>query len=109
MAEKFRIGVEYGSSRSSPQLPAKVKTFQTLAAHTNEGGKMAHSLRSGGSAAINIALVATGGLDMYWEIGCWPWDVCAGICILEEAGGRAFGGKTSSLSGDVDAELMGEY
>lgn len=30
---------------------------------------MAHSLRAGGSAACNIALVATGGLDMYWEIG----------------------------------------
>lgn len=30
---------------------------------------MAHSLRSAGSAAINIAFVASGGLDMYWEIG----------------------------------------
>lgn len=30
---------------------------------------MAHSLRSLGSAAINIAVVASGGLDMYWEIG----------------------------------------
>lgn len=64
-----RIGVEYGSNRLSPGLPSKVKTFQTLAADVKEGGKMAHSLRSVGSAAINIALVACGGLDMYWEIG----------------------------------------
>jgi myo-inositol-1(or 4)-monophosphatase len=56
--------VEYGSSRSAPQLPAKVKAFEKLAAHTKDGGKMVHSLRSAGTAAINIALVATGGLDM---------------------------------------------
>lgn len=53
----------------SPALPSKIRTFQTLAADTQEGGKMAHSLRSLGSAAINIAVVASGGLDMYWEIG----------------------------------------
>lgn len=61
--------MEYGSSRSSPTLPSKVKTFQTLAASKEEGGKMAHSLRSAGSAAINIALVASGGLDM-WVFIC---------------------------------------
>lgn len=58
------IGVEYGSSRTAPALPAKVNTFKTLAADKSEGGKMAHSLRSVGSAAINVALVASGGLDM---------------------------------------------
>lgn len=100
------IGIEYGSKRNSPTLPSKSKTFHTLAADVKEGGKMAHSLRAGGSAACNIALVATGGLDMYWEIGCWPWDVCAGICILEEAGGRCFGGKNTPLSGDHDRELI---
>lgn len=31
-----------------------------------EGGKMAHSLRSMGSAALNYAMVAQGGLDLYW-------------------------------------------
>jgi len=52
---------------------------------------MAHSLRSMGSAALNFAMVAQGGLDLYWEIGCWPWDVCAGIVIAEEAGGIVTG------------------
>ena len=46
-----------------------MKTFERLVAHTNSGGKMCHSLRSMGSAALNIAAVATGGLDLYWEIG----------------------------------------
>ncbi|UOH80197.1 hypothetical protein LQV05_002846 [Cryptococcus neoformans] len=100
------IGVEYGMSRSPPALPRKLAAFEKLTAHTDVGGKMCHSLRSMGSAALNIVLVASGGLDMYWEIGCWPWDVCAGICILEESGGRCFGAKTADLSGEVGAKLM---
>ncbi|WWC92364.1 uncharacterized protein L201_007321 [Kwoniella dendrophila CBS 6074] len=100
------IAVEYGSARSAPQLPSKVKTFQTLAGAPELGGKMCHSLRSMGSAALNIAAVASGGLDMYWEVGCWAWDVCAGICILREAGGVMFGPKTSTLSGDIDGDLL---
>lgn len=59
-----RIGVEYGMSRSPPALPRKVATFEKLTAHTDVGGKMCHSLRSMGSAALNIVLVASGGLDM---------------------------------------------
>ncbi|KAK1923256.1 hypothetical protein DB88DRAFT_494384 [Papiliotrema laurentii] len=100
------IAIEYGSSREAPALPAKIKTFEKLAAHTNSGGKMVHSLRSMGSAALNICAVATGGLDLYWEIGCWPWDVCAGFCILKEAGGGIFGGKTTELTGEPSAEIM---
>jgi myo-inositol-1(or 4)-monophosphatase len=46
-----------------------MRTFERLTAHTNSGGKMVHSLRSMGSAALNICYVATGGLDLYWEIG----------------------------------------
>ena len=46
-----------------------MKAFHNLGAHTDQGGKMVHSLRSMGSAALNIAMVASGGLDMYWEIG----------------------------------------
>ncbi|WVN89804.1 uncharacterized protein L203_105034 [Cryptococcus depauperatus CBS 7841] len=100
------IAVEYGSARSPPALPRKVATFEKLAAHTDVGGKMCHSLRSSGSSALNITLVASGGLDIYWDIGCWPWDVCAGICILEETGGRCFGAKTTDLTGEVDAKMM---
>jgi myo-inositol-1(or 4)-monophosphatase len=48
---------------------------------------MVHSIRSGGSAALNLVLVAAGQQDVFWEGGCWAWDVCAGWCILVEAGG----------------------
>ena len=48
---------------------------------------MVHGLRSFGSAALNLCGVASGGLDVYWEAGCWAWDVCAGWVILKETGG----------------------
>lgn len=42
-------------------------------------------------------MVAAGQLDLYWEIGCWSWDVCAGTIIAREAGGKVYG-ASSSLS-----------
>ena len=63
------VAAEWGSSREAPALPAKVKTFETLTAHTKLGGKMVHSIRSVGSAALNMCYVASGGIDIYWEIG----------------------------------------
>jgi len=52
---------------------------------------MTQGLRSLGSAALNLCAVAAGEMDVYWEAGCWAWDVCAGWVVLEEAGGRVMG------------------
>lgn len=46
------------------------------------------SVREMGSAAINLALVAAGRLDAFWELVLGPWDVAAGCLMVEEAGGR---------------------
>jgi myo-inositol-1(or 4)-monophosphatase len=46
-----------------------------------------HGVRRGGSAAIDLAYVAAGRLDGFWEIGLSPWDMAAGILLVEEAGG----------------------
>ncbi|ORX40970.1 hypothetical protein BD324DRAFT_612729 [Kockovaella imperatae] len=104
------IGVEYGSKREEPSMSRKSKVFHTLAAHPSLGGKHCHSMRLCGSAALNGCLVATGGLDIYWEIGCWPWDVCAASCIITEAGGAIFGSKDKmdSWNGEANAEFMME-
>jgi myo-inositol-1(or 4)-monophosphatase len=53
------------------------------------GGKggMVHGVRSLGSATMDLAYTAMGSFDIWWEGGCWEWDVAAGICLLEEAGG----------------------
>ena len=40
-----------------------------------------------GSAALDLAYVAAGRLDGFWERGLKPWDVAAGVLLVEEAGG----------------------
>jgi len=44
-------------------------------------------VRRGGSAAIDLAYVAWGRLDGYWERGLSPWDIAAGVVLVREAGG----------------------
>ena len=48
---------------------------------------MVHGIRSLGSATMDLAYTAMGSFDIWWQGGCWEWDVAAGICFLEEAGG----------------------
>lgn len=43
--------------------------------------------RRGGSAALDLAYVAAGRLDAYWEAGLKPWDIAAGCLLVQEAGG----------------------
>jgi myo-inositol-1(or 4)-monophosphatase len=47
-----------------------------------------HGVRRGGSAAIDLAYVASGRLDAFWEFGLNPWDMAAGTLLVTEAGGR---------------------
>ncbi len=47
-----------------------------------------HGVRRAGSAALDLAYVAAGRLDGYWEFSLNPWDTAAGVLLVEEAGGR---------------------
>ena len=61
-------------------------------------------IRRAGSAALDLAYVACGRLDGFWEIGLSPWDIAAGALLIEESGGRIsdFSGDQGHLaSGDV--------
>lgn len=49
---------------------------------------LTHGVRRGGSAAIDLAYVASGRLDGYWERGLSPWDLTAGVVLVEAAGGK---------------------
>jgi len=47
--------------------------------------------RRGGSAALDLAYVAAGRLDAYWESGLCSWDIAAGVLLVQEAGGMVTG------------------
>ncbi len=47
-----------------------------------------HGVRRAGSAALDLAYVAAGRLDAFWEFNLNPWDTAAGILLVEEAGGK---------------------
>jgi myo-inositol-1(or 4)-monophosphatase len=47
-----------------------------------------HGVRRAGSAALDLAYVAAGRLDAFWEFNLNPWDTAAGILLVTEAGGR---------------------
>jgi myo-inositol-1(or 4)-monophosphatase len=46
-------------------------------------------VRRPGSAALDLAYVAAGRVDAFFEIGLAPWDTAAGLLLIQEAGGRA--------------------
>jgi len=48
----------------------------------------AEDIRRTGSAALDLAYIAAGRLDGYWEAGLKPWDMAAGALLVREAGGR---------------------
>ena len=64
------------------------------------------AVRRDGSAALNLAYVACGRFDAYWEREIQPWDVAAAALFLTEAGGRLTsydGGPFDLWGGDVVA------
>jgi myo-inositol-1(or 4)-monophosphatase len=58
-------------------------------------------IRRFGAAALDMAYVAAGRFDGYWEAGCLPWDLAAGALIIKEAGGfiSPFNPKEDPLTG----------
>jgi myo-inositol-1(or 4)-monophosphatase len=62
----------------------------------------ARAVRRAGSAALDLAYVAAGRFDGFWEMHLHAWDVAAGYLLVEEAGGRIsdFDGKPAPSSGE---------
>jgi myo-inositol-1(or 4)-monophosphatase len=76
-------------------------------------------VRRAGSAALDLAYVAAGRMEAFWEFNLNPWDTAAGILLVEEAGGQVtdFSGNRYRLdsreilasNGLIHAELVGLF
>ncbi len=85
--------------RDQQYLDLYIETFRTLTTDTA-------GIRRAGSAAIDLAYVAAGRMDGFWEIALKPWDMAAGALLVQEAGGLCsdFGGGSDFLeSGNIIA------
>jgi myo-inositol-1(or 4)-monophosphatase len=79
--------------------------------------RVAQAVRRVGAAALDLAMVAAGWFDGYWEGKLKPWDLVAGVVLVEEAGGRVTGidggmlriesGALVASNGRIHAELLG--
>jgi myo-inositol-1(or 4)-monophosphatase len=87
-------GMPFGGRGDRPTYLA------TLASVTGATG----GVRRIGAAALDLAYVAAGRFDGFWEFGVSPWDIAAGLLLVREAGGYVSdlsGGQTMMTSGDV--------
>lgn len=85
--------------RNADSAKRYLPTFEALF------GKCA-GVRRSGSAALDLAYVACGRLDGFWEFGLRPWDIAAGTLLIQEAGGLISdpaGGEDYLKHGDVIA------
>ncbi len=56
---------------------------------------MTAGIRRAGAASLDLAYVACGRLDGFWEFGLKTWDIAAGVLLIEEAGGLVSGIKNN--------------
>lgn len=87
----FTTGFAY--IQDEAKLTPEIKRFEKV--HLE-----ARAVRRPGAAALDLAYVAAGIFDGFWEKNLASWDVCAGACLVEEAGGKVtnFSGAPFRLS-----------
>ena len=69
-------------------FPYDFKRREDFARHLTQFLLNSRGVRRDGSAAIDMAYVACGRFDGFWEEGLNPWDMAAGVLLIEEAGGQ---------------------
>ena len=100
-------GFPYGQGPALEEMLASFGRFTALS----------RGVRRLGSAALDLAYVAAGRLDGFWERGLHAWDVAAGQLLVEEAGGMAtrfdgspldlFGGEIAASGRGLHAAILG--
>jgi myo-inositol-1(or 4)-monophosphatase len=93
----FSTGFAYRHSDKSNLIPGKI--LEALLPISGD-------VRRAGAATLDLAYVAAGRLDGFWELGLKPWDIAAGILLIKEAGGIVSdinGGEDYFQTGNVVA------
>ncbi|MDQ6950793.1 MAG: inositol monophosphatase family protein [Mariprofundales bacterium] len=112
VAEERNISNSIFASGLPPYRLDQVDQFQKRMDHCM---RSVEGYRRGGSAALDMAYIASGRLDAYWEGGLKPWDLAAGVLLVQEAGGMVTnleGAKFDIEAGDVLAanrDLHGQF
>ncbi|MBM2829432.1 MAG: Inositol-1-monophosphatase [Gammaproteobacteria bacterium] len=97
--QKYLEGALLGTGfpfKEQQRFEQYLDTFRALSSLTA-------GIRRAGSAALDLAYVACGRLDGFWEFGLEPWDIAAGALLIEEAGGMI-----SDISGEEDYLNVGD-
>ncbi|MBV1909729.1 MAG: inositol monophosphatase [Kangiellaceae bacterium] len=81
--------------RDESKLTEYMQVFGRLFPHCSD-------MRRAGSAALDLAYVAAGRFDGFWEFGLSPWDTAAGVLLVEESGGMV-----SDMKGNPNYEKSG--
>jgi myo-inositol-1(or 4)-monophosphatase len=74
-------------SLASTGFPSRKRHLNINIHFYHQMAMASHGVRRTGSAALDLAYVACGRLDAFWEFGLMPWDMAAGSLIVREAGG----------------------
>jgi myo-inositol-1(or 4)-monophosphatase len=84
-------------------FPVRNRKLSPNLQYYGEFTQRSHGVRRDGSAALDLACVAGGRFDGFWEFGLHKWDTAAGVLLIEEAGGKVtdFEGKPYQLGGPV--------
>ena len=92
----FATGIPFAGKDDHDRFLAQLKEVMAVSA----------GVRRFGSAALDLAYVAAGRFEGFWEIGLHPWDIAAGIVLVREAGGfvtDVAGGAGMMESGEIIA------
>ncbi len=102
-----KIAVSKNATLSTSLLctgfPVRNRKLSPNLQYYGEFTQRSHGVRRDGSAALDLACVASGRFDGFWEFGLNKWDTAAGVLLIEEAGGKVsdFEGKPYQLGGPV--------
>jgi myo-inositol-1(or 4)-monophosphatase len=94
---------ELSTSLLCTGFPVRNRKASANLQYYGEFTQRSHGVRRDGSAALDLASVAAGRFDGFWEFGLAKWDTAAGVLVVEEAGGKVtdFAGNPYQLGGPV--------